>query len=165
MLRRVGLAAAAAAVLQSAQVPAAQAATPVALWSAATMSTGTFSVDGSLVVLSGNTSAGGRIEIRQASTGALVRAVTNSIGYDATALSLDRQTVAASANAFGPGNSLIRTVLLYRVSDGTLLRTITTDATRDITSLDFSPDGQLLAAMDQLSYGQGGRVRVFRVAT
>jgi WD40 repeat protein len=45
-----------------------------------------------------------------------------------------------------------------------LLPSISTDATRNIRSLDFSPDGQLLASMDELSYGSGGRVRVFRVS-
>jgi WD40 repeat protein len=144
-------------------VPApASAEPPTAVWSAPGLATASFSVDGTLAVLTANSSAGGRLEIRQAATGALVRAVTSPEKFGAATLSADRQIAAVTLNDTSSGLT-VRTIRLYRVSDGAPLRSIPTAATRDLTSVDLSPDGRYVAAMDRRSYEQGGRVHVHRV--
>ena len=42
---------------------------------------------------------------------------------------------------------------LWRVSDGTLTRTINTDAVRNARGLDLSPDSGLVASMERFAYG------------
>ncbi|MGN9909180.1 WD40 repeat domain-containing protein [Phytohabitans sp. LJ34] len=160
--RRSFTAAVVAAALLLVSTPAAAAA-PTAVWSAPGLSSASFSVDGALVVLTGNTSAGGRLEIRGAGSGALVRALSSPYKFNAAALSADKQTVAVTLNDTSSGLP-VRTIRLYRVSDGALLRAVPTAATRDLSSLDLSADGRLVAAMDARSYEQGGRVHVHRVA-
>lgn len=144
-------------------VPApALAATPGEAWAAPGQSWAVFSVDGSLALVAGNTSAGGRVEIRRADNGAVLRVLSSPFKFDAMALSADRQIAAVSLTDTSTA-AVVRTIRLYRVSDGALLRAIPTVAGRELTSVDFSPDGRLVAAMDRRSYERGGQVHVHRV--
>lgn len=156
------MAASVAATLLLVPAPA-LAATPAAAWSAPGLSSASFSVDGALVLLTGNSSSGGRLEIRTAGSGALVRSLSAQYKFNAAALSADKQIVAVTLNDTSSGLP-VRVIRLYRVADGALLRAVPTAAARDLTSLDLSPDGQTVAAMDARSYEQGGRVHVHRVA-
>ncbi|GAA4160027.1 hypothetical protein GCM10022251_37390 [Phytohabitans flavus] len=139
------------------------AATPTTVWSAPGLTAASFSVDGTLALLTVNTSAGGRFEIRQAATGALVRTVTSPEKFTGATISPDRQVVAVTLNDSSSGLT-VRTIRLYRASDGAVLRNVRTTATRDLTSVDISSDGRLVAAADRRTYEQGGRVHVHRVA-
>jgi hypothetical protein len=158
MARRLCTVAAVAAALLLAPASAAVA----AVWSAPGLSTARFSVDGSLALLTGNSSAGGRLEVRRAATGALVRAVTSPYKFTAAALSADGR-IAAVTLADTSSGLTVRTIRLYQVADGALLRSIPTAAARDLTSVDMSPDGRHVAAMDARSYERGGRVHVHKV--
>src|SRR5262245_21213003 len=100
---------------------AAQAATPTPTWTASGMSQGIFAADGSLVVLAGSSAAGGRIEVRTAATGALLQSMTNPTSYSSLALTRDLQTIAGAVST-STSKGLARDILLYRVSDGALLR-------------------------------------------
>jgi WD40 repeat protein len=136
----------------------ANAATADVVWSAPGMGAPAFSVDGSLALAIANTSAGGRLEIRRSGTGALVRVVTNPVKFGAAVLSADNQLAAVTLNA------VPRVIRIHRVSDGSLVRSITTVAGRDLSSIDFSPDGQLVAAADKRQSESGGQVHVHRVS-
>lgn len=130
---------------------------PIVLWQTNTAASGIFSRDGSAVLLS--TSTG--FELRRSSDGALQSRLTlpqSSRAYDTKAFSPDGQLVALSIFASGT----VR-IELWRVADGALVRTITTDATTNVRSLDFSTTG-LLASMQRFAYQQGGLLRVFRVS-
>src|SRR5438309_4930826 len=72
-------------------LPIVSAAEPAIVWSAPGMQEGFFSKDGAWAVLTGNSSAGGRIEVRSAGTGALVSALANPLGFTAVALTRDNQ--------------------------------------------------------------------------
>ncbi|TDD64608.1 hypothetical protein E1262_27765 [Jiangella aurantiaca] len=139
------------------------AATPTEVWTAPGQSWAFFSDDGTLAVAAGNTAAGGRLEIRQAGTGAVVRVLTSPVKFNAVALSAENQTFAVTVNDTSSG-LVVRTIRLYRVSDGALLRAIPTSAARDLDSLHFAPDGRTVAAMDARSYEKGGQVHVHRTS-
>lgn len=151
-----------AIALPGLSTPAA-AATPTDVWTAPGQSWAFFSADGTLALAAGNTSAGGRLEIRQARTGTVVRVLTSPVKFNAVALSADKQTFAVTVNDIVSG-LYVRTIRLYRVSDGVLLRSIRTTAGRELTGLTFAPDGRTVAAMDARSYEQGGQVHVHKVS-
>lgn len=153
----------AAAVALTGLAAPAVAATPAEAWTAPGQSWALFSDDGTLVLSAGNTSAGGRVELRQASTGAVVRTLTSPLKVNAVALSADNQTIAVTVNDTSSGLP-VRTIRLYRASTGALLRSIPTSAGRELDSLHFAPDGRTIAAMDARSYERGGQVHVHRVS-
>ncbi|TDC51984.1 hypothetical protein E1212_10250 [Jiangella ureilytica] len=165
MIRRRSIAVLIAAVmaLPGLSVPAA-AATPADVWTAPGQSWAFFSEDGTVAVAVGNTSAGGRLEIRQSTTGSLTRVLTSPLKFTAAALSADNQTVAVTVNDTSSGLT-VRTIRLYRTVTGALLRSIPTSAGRDLDSVHFAPGGQTVAAMDARSYERGGHVHVHRVST
>jgi WD40 repeat protein len=163
MLRRCSIftiVLATAAALATA-APAA-AATPATVWTAPGMSGSSFSVDGSLTLTS-SSSAGGRLEVRHAGTGTLIRAITSPIRFSAAVLAPNNQTVIAALTDTGSGLP-VRVLRVYRIADGALVRSISTAATRDITSVDISPDATLVAAADPRNYSTGGNVHVHRIA-
>ncbi|WP_158564083.1 WD40 repeat domain-containing protein [Jiangella anatolica] len=153
----------AVAVALAGQSTPAVATTPTEAWTAPGQSWALFSDDGTLVLSAGNTAAGGRLELRQAGTGAVVRVVTSPFKFHAVALSADNQTIAATVTDTSSG-ATVRTIRLYRVSTGALVRSIPTSAARELDSLHFAPDGQTIAAMDARSYERGGQVHVHRVS-
>src|SRR4051794_23166334 len=110
------------AISMVSQVPSVmRGATPANLWSAPGMRKGFFSKDGSWVVALGTSSSGGgRIEIRDTSSGSLLLALSSPFSFDAIALTQDRLTIAASDTELGSGKhpALIRKIYLYRTSDG-----------------------------------------------
>lgn len=158
------LAIAAFAATSALTVPApAHAVTPTVVWHAPAVGGAGFSPDGSLAIAIGNTSAGGRLEIRRADTGAMVKAVMSPYRFNAAALSADNQVAVVTLNDTSSGLA-VRTIRVYRVADGALLRAIPTAAQRELTSVTVSPDGRLAAAMDARSYERGGQVHVHRLA-
>ncbi|MBB5786415.1 WD40 repeat domain-containing protein [Jiangella mangrovi] len=142
----------------------AAAATPTPVWTAPGQSWAFFSEDGTLALAAGNTSAGGRLEIRQAASGAVVRTLTSPLEFSAVAMSRDNQTFAVTVNDTSSGLT-VRTIRLYRTSTGALLRSVPTAAGRDLDSLQFAPDGTTIAAMDARSYERGGQVHIHRVSS
>jgi hypothetical protein len=60
-------------------------------------------------------------------------------------------------------NNAIGTIEIWKVSNSTLQRTITTDAVRTMKGLDFSSAG-LIASRERFAYGGGGYLRVYKVA-
>lgn len=143
-------------------VPVPALAAPGEVWAALGQSWASFSADGTLALVAGNTSSGGRLEIRQANNGATLRVLTSPVKFNAMALSADKQIAAVTLTDTSTGTA-VRTIRVYRVSDGALLRAIPTVAERELTSIDFSPDGRLVAAMDRRSYERGGQVHIHRV--
>jgi hypothetical protein len=138
--------------------PLAGAATPRVLWQLPGAYGGPFTADGSAVYLVTGTG----FQLRRAADGALLSAITlpaSSLGYDASAFSADMQYVALSIRANG-----ITRIELWRVSDGTLARTINTDAVRNARGLDLSLDSGLVAIMERFAYGGGGMLRVYRTS-
>src|SRR5206468_11934041 len=75
----------------------------------------------------------------RASDGALIRTFPGN-GYPVSSLAFspDGETLASATNSYG--NNL----LLWQVSDGTLLRTINGDRFGFVQSIAFSPDGSTL---------------------
>lgn len=162
MRRLVALLITMAVALTGLSTPAV-AATPTDVWTAPSASWAFFSDDGSLAVAVGNTSAGGRLEIRDARTGAVSRVLTSPYKFNAAALSADQQTVAVTLNDTSSGLT-VPSIRLYRVSTGALLRSISTSAGRQLDSLHFAPDGRTIAAADARSYERGGQVHVHRTS-
>jgi WD40 repeat protein len=139
--------------------PLASAATPTVVWEATGIGSGpaVFSADGTALLLV--TTAG--FELRRAADGVLLGTVTLPAGsqaYDAMALSPDKSLVAISLL-----RNAVVTIELWRLSNGSLARTITTDATRSIKGLSFSSTG-LIASRERFAYAGGGYLRVFRVS-
>jgi hypothetical protein len=135
--------------------------TPTVLWQKPGVRTGLdstlFSADGSLVLLA----ISGGFEVRRSSDGVLQNTLTlpaDARAYDARAWSHDKTLVGLTQFRGGVG-----VIELWRVADGTLVRTITTDAVRTIKGLDFSSTG-LIASRERFAYGGGGHLRVHRVS-
>lgn len=146
-----------AIVFSLANAAAVQAATPTILWQTTDGWGSKFSGDGTSVLLV--TSTG--FQMRKTTTGAIEKTITlpvGSRGYDAHAFSPDKTYVGTTVRANG-----ITRVDLWRVSDGTLARTINSDAVRNNKSLDISSGG-LIEAHERFAYGDGGRLRIFRVS-
>src|SRR5690349_8795091 len=104
---------------------------PVVLWQTNGATSGIFSADGTNVLV--GTSTG--LELRRSTDGVVQSRFTlpeASRAYDTKAFSPDGQLVALSIFA----NGVVR-IELWRVADGTLVRTITTDAITNVRSLDF----------------------------
>lgn len=136
---------------------AANAATPVVVWQQAGATSGVFSSDGSAVLL---TVTNG-FEMRRATDGALLGHVTlpaSSPGYDTFAFSPDKQYVATTKRENG-----ISRIDVWRLSDGSLFRTIDTGAVRNIKALSLSSTG-LVASMERFAYGGGGTMEVHRLS-
>jgi outer membrane protein assembly factor BamB len=94
-----------------------------------------FSPDGQTVTIA---AANGSVQLREVGGGALLQ--TLELGFDAgrQAISPDGQTVAAGSN---------NRVQLWRVSDGTLLRSLEAQTSYEdsrVTAIAFSADGQVL---------------------
>jgi hypothetical protein len=135
--------------------------TPTVVWQKTGLRTGltnaVFSSDGTALLLANSTG----FEVRRASDGALLNTLNlpaASRAYDAAAFSPDKTLVALSLFTNGAG-----TIELWRVSNSTLARTITTDAVRSIKGLSFSTTG-LIASRERFAYGGGGFLRVSRVS-
>jgi len=134
---------------------------PTVVWQATGVRTGypnaVFSVDGTAILLWKSTG----FELRRASDGVLLNTLTlpaASQAYDAAALSPDKTLV--GLNLF---NNAVGTIEIWKLSNGTLQRTITTDAVRTMKGLDFSSAG-LIASRERFAYGGGGFLRVHRVS-
>jgi WD40 repeat protein len=132
--------------------------TPTVVWQKAGLKTGpsthAFSVDGTVLLV--NTSAG--FELRRTSDGALLNTVTlpaASLTYKDAALSPDKQLIALVLDN--------RSIELWRVSNSTVARTISTDAVRDIKWVGLS--NTFVATIERFAYGGGGMLRVHNVAT
>jgi hypothetical protein len=139
----------------------ASATTPTVVWQATGVRTGypnaVFSVDGTAILLTKSTG----FELRRASDGVLLNTLTlpaASQPYDAAAFSPDKTMV--GLNLF---NNAVGTIEIWKLSTGTLQRTITTDAVRTMKGLDFSSAG-LIASRERFAYGGGGFLRVYRVS-
>jgi len=139
----------------------ASATTPNVVWQATGVRTGypnaVFSNDGTAVLLTKSTG----FELRRASDGvslSVLKLPAASLAYTAAALSPDKTMV--GLNLF---NNAIGTIEIWRIADGALVRTITTDATRTMKGLDFSAAG-LIASRERFAYGGGGYLRVYRVS-
>lgn len=133
------------------------AAAPTVVWQASTTGIGYFSGDGSSVLLPIATG----FQVRRATDGLVQNTVTLPVAsqlYDACAFSPDKQYVAI---ALASGASF--NIEIWRVSNSTLFHRITTNAVRNIRTLDFSTGG-LLASYERFAYGGGGMVRIFRVS-
>jgi hypothetical protein len=135
--------------------------TPTVIWQANGIRTGypnaVFSADGTGVLLA--TATG--FELRRAADGVLVHTVSlpaASQTYDAMAFSPDQTLIALSLFT-----NAAPTIELWQVSSGTRVRTLTTDAVRNIKGLAFSSTG-LLASRERFAYGGGGFLWVFRVS-
>jgi hypothetical protein len=140
---------------------AALATTPTGVWQANGIRTGypnaIFSVDGTVMLLAKPTS----FEVRRASDGVLLNTVTlpaASQAYDAMAFSPDKTLIGLTLF-----NNAIGTIEIWKVSNSTLQRTITTDAVRNIKGLDFSSNG-LIASRERFAYGGGGYLRVYKIS-
>jgi hypothetical protein len=117
-----------------------------------------FSADGTALLVA--TSTG--FELRRSSDGVVQSTVTlpaASLTYEYAALSPDKQFVALALY-----NSAIGTIEIWRVSNSTLVRTITTDAIRSFKALDYSSTG-LIATQERFAYGGGGYLRVHNAST
>jgi WD40 repeat protein len=128
--------------------------TPTVVWQKTGQYRHVFSADGAALLVA--TSTG--FELHRSSDGALLDTMTlpaASLSYKDAALSPDTQLV-----ALAQGN---RTIELWRVSNGTLARTIATDAVRDIKWVALS--NAFVATMERFSYGGGGMLRVHDVST
>lgn len=141
---------------------AAQAAAPTVIFQRAGVKTGLntniFSADGTALLLALSTG----FEVRRATDGALLNTVNlpaGSLGYDAVAFSPDKTQIALVFFQSGTGR-----IELWRVSNTTLIRTITTDATRSFKAIDFSSGG-LVATQERFAYGGGGFLRVHNAST
>ena len=134
---------------------------PTVVWQVAGVRTGypnaVFSVDGTAILIWKSTG----FELRRASDGVVLNTLTlpaASQAYDAAALSPDKTMV--GLNLF---NNAVGTTEIWNLSGGTKLRTITTDAVRNMKGLDFSSAG-LIASRERFAYGGGGFLRVYRVS-
>src|SRR5215471_3062063 len=134
---------------------------PTVVWQTSNVKTGypnaIFSVDGTVMLVFKTTG----FEVRRASDGVLLNTLTlpaASQAYDAAAFSPDKTLV--GLNLF---NNAIGTIEIWKISTGTLQRTITTDAVRNMKGLDFSSNG-LIASRERFAYGGGGNLRVYRVS-
>jgi hypothetical protein len=143
---------------------AAWAGTPTVVWQAAGGYPGPFSADGSVMYMgtSANFQSTG-FQVRRASDGALLKTITlpaASQSYDKSAFSPDKQFVAISL----VDSNGVTKIELWSLSTGSLVRTITTDAVRNIRGLDISANSGLVASMERFAYGGGGMLRVFRTS-
>jgi WD40 repeat protein len=128
--------------------------TPTVVWQKTGQFRHIFSADGTALLMA--TSTG--FELHRSEGGALLNVMTlpaASLSYKDAALSPDKQLV-----ALVQGN---RTIELWRVSNGTLARSIATDAVRDIKSVALS--NAFVATMERFAYGGGGMLRVHDVST
>jgi hypothetical protein len=128
--------------------------TPTVVWQKTGQFRHTFSADGTALLVA--TATG--FELRRSSDGALLNNITlpaASLGYKDVALSPDKQLLGLVL-----GN---RSIELWRISNSSLARTITTDAVRDIKSIALS--NAFVATMERFAYGGGGMLRVHNIST
>jgi hypothetical protein len=138
---------------------AAWALTPTVVWQTAGAYPSGFSADGSVVYLS----LSGGFQMRRATDGLLLKAINlpqSSLPFDKSAFSPDKQFVAISV----VDANLATRIEIWSLSTGKLVRTIATDAVRNIRGLDFSPNSSFLASMERFAYGGGGKLRIFRTS-
>jgi WD40 repeat protein len=118
-----------------------------------------FSNDGQLLALGGQ----GGVQIFRVADGTMVRTLSPVVSTLCLAFSPDGQILAAGSDAIDQyGQCTDCTIKMWRMSDGTLLKTIAS-GNNGIIALAFSPDQQVIAA------GSGDRiydgvVRFWRVA-
>jgi hypothetical protein len=149
------------ATCSGATVTLASALTPTVAWQQvvpANRPGNVFSADGSVILLT--TSTG--FQVRRATDGVLLNTLVlpaASLSYEKMAFSPDKQFVALVFFT-----SAVGTIEIWRVSDSTLARTITTDAVRSFKAIDFSSNG-LIATQERFAYGGGGYLRVHNAAT
>jgi WD40 repeat protein len=133
---------------------AAWAVTPTVVWQQTGTTSHIFSTDGTAVLMGISTG----FELRRASDGLLLNTVTLPTGssvYKAHALSPDKQRIATVLTN--------RSIEIWNVSNSTRLRTITTDAVRDIKWVALS--NTFVASMERFGYGDGGKLRVYNTST
>ncbi len=161
MYRRMAMVVAMGLLLAASE---ARAATPTVVWQAQGGYPAPFSADGSVVYLGTSTNFHQTgFQVRRASDGALLKTITlppASQTYDHAAFSPDKQFVALSLVDVNG----VTKIELWSLSTGNLVRTITTDAVRNIRGLDLSPNSSLVASMERFAYGGGGMLRVFRTS-
>jgi hypothetical protein len=134
---------------------------PTVVWQVSGVKTGypnaVFSADGTAVLIAKTTS----FELRRASDGVLLNTVNlpaASQAWDAMAFSPDKTLI--GLNLF---NNAVGTIELWKISTGTLQRTITTDAVRNMKGIDISSAG-LVATRERFAYGGGGGLRVYKIS-
>ena len=128
--------------------------TPTVVWQKTGQFRHTFSADGTALLVA--TATG--LELRRSTDGALLNTITlpaGSLSYKDVALSPDKQLLALVLDN--------RSIELWRVSNNALVRTIATDAVRDIKWVALS--NAFVATMERFAYGGGGMLRVHAVAT
>jgi WD40 repeat protein len=128
--------------------------TPTVVWQKTGQYRHMFSADGTALLLATTTG----FELHRSTDGALLRSVTlptASQTYKDVALSPDKELLALVLEN--------RSIELWRVSNGTLARTIATDAVRDIKTVALS--NAFVATMERFAYGGGGMLRVHDVST
>ena len=128
--------------------------TPTVVWQKTGQFRHIFSTDGTALLVA--TATG--FELHRSTDGTLLNTITlpaGSLSYKDVALSPDKQLLALVLDN--------RSIELWRVSNNALVRTITTDAVRDIKWVALS--NAFVATMERFAYGGGGMLRVHAVAT
>ena len=130
---------------------------PSDVWTVTDASGGTFSADGSSVLLRTN----GGFQLRRAADGRVEKTISlpsASLGYDAYAFSPNKEYVALTYRASG-----VTRIELFSLASGALARTINTGATRNARGIALSSNG-LVAILERWAYNGGGNIWVYRVA-
>jgi WD40 repeat protein len=128
--------------------------TPTVVWQKTGQYRHFFSADGTALVVATTTG----FEVHRSTDGSLLKTVTlptASQTYKDVALSPDKELLALVLDN--------RSIELWRVSNSTLARTITTDAVRDIKAVALS--NAFVATMERFGYGGGGMLRVHDLST
>jgi hypothetical protein len=158
ILVRIGISTTAAILVLLSAIPA-FALTPTVIWQTSGAYPAGFSADGSAVYLI----VSGGFQMRRATDGLLLKSISLPAGsqaYDKSAFSPDKQFVAITVV---DANGATR-IELWSLSTGNLVRTISTDAVRNVRGLDISPNSAFVASMERFAYGGGGKLRIFRTS-
>ncbi len=126
-----------------------------------------FSPDGQLIALGDNRG----VHLRSASDGSLVRILNtnapNSMKTDAVAFSPDGQYVLAGVDIvdFQYATCIDCALKMFRVSDGTLVRTFSNGNNMTFPKIAFSPGGTIIGAAYAHDHDNGGAVQFWDVKT
>jgi WD40 repeat protein len=119
-----------------------------------------FTRDGSFLAVGGQ----GGVVLYRIADGQLVRELPGAASTLSLSVSADNQFIANATNVIDQqGQCTDCAIKIWRISDGTLLRTMDAQNNEPI-SIAFSPDGQVIAAGSEDRYSGSGLVRFWRVA-